>query len=200
MNSSRSRPSGSILTGADAPSNPVARTDCSSLWIERQCGLAGRNTCWPALVTSPALATPPESCHSVTELAVRSRRRPVDHRRADRCAQRIALAVSEAEAADEQAEPRGLGDDLRRNGVQAELRAPEQRERAALVDRSPGQVDEAVARRTLDVTALDVRGVGRSGDIAVDGPLRRGRARWRQTEKLGALTAPLDRDVDAVIA
>jgi len=44
MNTSRSRPSGSIPTGSGTPSNPAARTWRNRAWITSLWGFDGRST------------------------------------------------------------------------------------------------------------------------------------------------------------
>jgi hypothetical protein len=66
MNTRRSRPSSSMPTGNEAPSNPACLTALRKAWIEPECGLEGRRTCGPTRTTWPAFAIPPSSCCSVT--------------------------------------------------------------------------------------------------------------------------------------
>src|SRR5207249_3553350 len=66
MKTRRSRPSWSMATGFDAPSNPRSRSDVRKRWIEGECGFDGRSTSPPTLVTRSALAIPPTSGSSFT--------------------------------------------------------------------------------------------------------------------------------------
>src|SRR5437588_3761637 len=66
MNTRRSRPSSSMPTGDEAPSNPACLTARRKAWIERECGVEGRRTCGPTRTTRPAFAIPPSSCCSAT--------------------------------------------------------------------------------------------------------------------------------------
>jgi hypothetical protein len=59
MNTSRSRPSGSMPTGSGTPSKPAPRTWRNSAWTSSVCGPDGRRRYPPSRVTAPAFAMPP---------------------------------------------------------------------------------------------------------------------------------------------
>ncbi len=125
---------------------------------------------------------------------------PVDQRWPHVRAQRLALGIRQPQPCN-QAPGLHCGiDNVGADGVEQQLRPPEQGEGARCIHGAPRQVDEPASGTALDVRPRDVD-AGRGGDRAA---LQRPHRRWGvagvQLQQLVAPVASLDTDVDVAVA
>ena len=116
------------------------------------------------------------------------------------CAQRPSRFIGQPEATDEETGLTGGSHHIVRNGIEPELGPSEHPERVGRLDDPPGDVDEPLAWRPLDLRPPKVYRRGWRDDLAIEVPYRRDDVGRSQTQEVSLPFAALYGHVDVVMA